>query len=201
MSDATDQQGHGQADVNDRATIDGAWAAFDTQSSASKNHRADAATRDRIEQAAAACGIDKLHWYGPTQCIKLAAKLQGGDLAGCWFADRADVVAFLAAVPDQCDGILKSRAMFRVANDKASDDLHSGGDTNSVSKSPSAPSQPSSATSKNKLITFNLKDVAIGINSAHTHQRRHQIRAAALLSFFAVLCVLVFLAVFWKTSL
>ncbi len=198
MSDATDQQQLGDVNVNDRAANEGAWAAFDTQSSASTNNRADNTTRDRIQKAAAACGIDTLHWYGPAQCIKLAAKLQDGDLAGCWFADGADVVAFLAAVPDQCDAILQSRAMLRVVNDKTSDDLHAGGNSHSVSKNPTTPSQPSPATSRNNPITFNLEDIAVGINSAHTHQRRHQILAAALLSFFAVACILVFVALVWK---
>ena len=198
MSDATDQRHTGHVDVDARANSDAAWAAFDTQSSASKNNRADSATRDRIQHAAAACGIDKLHWYGPAQCIKLAAKLQDGDLAGCWFADRADVVAFLAAVPDQCDAILQSRAALRVANSNATNDLQTGSDNQNNNESLTALSHPSPATSRNNPITFNLEDVAIGVNSAHTHQRRHQIRAAAALSFFAVACILVFVALTWK---
>ncbi len=206
MSDATDQQHTGHVDVGARANSDAAWAAFDTESSASKNNRADAATRARIQHAAAACGIDTLHWYGPAQCIKLAAKLQDGDLAGCWFADRADVVAFLAAVPDQCDAILQAGAKLCVATENASNQPRTGKIQGDVSTASSISSEVDSTTKAPMArpniyapATIPLDDLAAGLHSAHQSKRRHQVIAAAVLSFFAVSCVLVFLAVFWET--
>jgi|GEM_PF-2623131 len=205
MSDATEQQRPGHDDAKERKSDAAGWAAFESQRGARSENSSGDNTRDRIKAAAAADGIEKLQWFGPAQCIKLAAKLQDGDLVGCWFADHSDVVAFLAAVPDQCDAILQSGAPLCVAAENASNQPRAGNiergksttssTTSAVDSTTRAPTgQPSIPTPA----TIPLYDLAAGLHSAHQSKRRHQVVAAAALSFFAVACVLVFVALAWK---
>jgi len=205
MSDVTEQQQPGHDDAPEHRSDTASWAAFEPTRHAHGKNASDAATRDRIKEAAAANGIEKLQWFGPAQCIKLAAKLQDGDLAGCWFADHSDVVAFLAAVPDQCDGILQSGAKLLVAAENPSDGPRDGkieGDTSTASSITSEVDSTTKAPPARPNIhtptAIPLTDLAAGLHSAHQSKRRHQVVAAAALSFFAVACVLVFVALAWK---
>lgn len=134
-----------------------------------------------------------IDWYGPAQCIKLAAKLNDGDYTGCLFVNRADLVAFVVSIPDQLDDLLTKGVDLCVI---VEDDSDVGSTIEFLNAN--GLHDDLSAVDPNGIM-LSLDDLSAGLRSAHSRKRRHQIRAATVLSFFAIASVLVFYAVFWNS--